>query len=360
MMCLMASLLSSEQGDRESRVVDDAGCLQPSKLNVPVGQQRRQPPASNTQVTQEQASSVPQSKTHKHLNEKDIMIPTMATIPARRLLLALSARTPLTNTPSAFVATAPTFPAVQRLRAASNRTFTTKGDADADDDWFADYNPADYTNNPETTTTSRDTHRSTGTSTRNRNSSSSRGGSTKGDGGSHSHSHHYSRDTSNGDLTAVNEDAVNTLLDERLQAKKKGDYDRADALQEELVKDHGVSVWEGDRIWRTGPAAVKTRSNNNNKRNSNNNNNKRGRAQHQRDFGPTGHDYSLSREAGDESSFTTHLTLEEIHELLAERLQCKMVRNFQEADAIKDDLKRAGVHVHDGRKEWRADGVPFS
>jgi cysteinyl-tRNA synthetase len=291
------------------------------------------------------------------------MIPTMATIPARRLLLALSARPPLTST-SAFVAAAPAFPAVQRLRAASNRQFTTKANADdnADDDWFADYNPADYTNNPETTTTtttsrSRDTHRST--STRDRNSSS-RGGSasTRGDdGGSHSHSHHYSRDTSNGDLTAVNEDAVNTLLDERLQAKQKGDYDRADAIQEELVKDHGVSVWEEDRIWRTGPAAVKPR----NKNSNNNNKNKRDRAQHQRDFGPNGHDYSLSREAGNESESesTTHLTLAEIHELLAERLQCKMARNFKEADAIKDDLKRAGVHVHDGRKEWRADGVPF-
>jgi cysteinyl-tRNA synthetase len=46
----------------------------------------------------------------------------------------------------------------------------------------------------------------------------------------------------------------------------------------------------------------------------------------------------------------------EIHELIAERLQCKMSRDFNTADAIQADLIAAGVYVHDGLKEWRADG----
>jgi hypothetical protein len=45
--------------------------------------------------------------------------------------------------------------------------------------------------------------------------------------------------------------------------------------------------------------------------------------------------------------------------MLAERLQAKMSRNFQVADSIQLDLINSGVYVHDGQKEWRADGVPF-
>lgn len=49
----------------------------------------------------------------------------------------------------------------------------------------------------------------------------------------------------------------------------------------------------------------------------------------------------------------------EIHELLATRLQAKLRRDFQTADGIQFDLIDAGVYVHDGNKEWRADGIPF-
>jgi cysteinyl-tRNA synthetase len=36
-----------------------------------------------------------------------------------------------------------------------------------------------------------------------------------------------------------------------------------------------------------------------------------------------------------------------------------MSRNFQVADSIQMDLIDAGVYVHDGMKEWRADGIPY-
>ena len=45
--------------------------------------------------------------------------------------------------------------------------------------------------------------------------------------------------------------------------------------------------------------------------------------------------------------------------MLAERLQAKLNRNYDAADAIQRDLLGAGVYVHDGQKEWRADGIPF-
>lgn len=75
-----------------------------------------------------------------------------------------------------------------------------------------------------------------------------------------------------------------------------------------------------------------------------------------RDFGPNGHDYHLSEDAGENAS---GLSEEDIHGLLAERLQAKMRRNFDVADSIQTNLINEGVYVHDGMKEWRADGIPF-
>jgi hypothetical protein len=75
-------------------------------------------------------------------------------------------------------------------------------------------------------------------------------------------------------------------------------------------------------------------------------------------FGPNGHDYLPSPEA--KGVMTTNLSVDEIHERLRERLQCKLAADFEEADAIRDELKREGVYIHDPRKEWRADGINFA
>jgi cysteinyl-tRNA synthetase len=64
----------------------------------------------------------------------------------------------------------------------------------------------------------------------------------------------------------------------------------------------------------------------------------------------------LSEDAGPS---TSTMSEPEIHELLAERLQAKMSRDFQVADEIQSQLISSGVFVHDGRKEWRADGVAY-
>ena len=63
--------------------------------------------------------------------------------------------------------------------------------------------------------------------------------------------------------------------------------------------------------------------------------------------------------ASDAGPNTSSLSDKEIHALLAERLEYKMNRQFRDADAIQDELIQAGVHVHDGNKEWRADGERF-
>ena len=75
-----------------------------------------------------------------------------------------------------------------------------------------------------------------------------------------------------------------------------------------------------------------------------------------KDFGPTGHDYIESPDAG---PVTADISEGEINELIAARLRAKMSRDFDEADRLQSELTDAGVYVHDGMKEWRADGVMF-
>ena len=43
--------------------------------------------------------------------------------------------------------------------------------------------------------------------------------------------------------------------------------------------------------------------------------------------------------------------------MLAARLTAKLSRDFQTADAIRDELRDLGVIMHDGTKLWRGDGV---
>ena len=56
---------------------------------------------------------------------------------------------------------------------------------------------------------------------------------------------------------------------------------------------------------------------------------------------------------------TCEFTEEQVHNLLASRMQCKMNQEFTRADEIQDELKEAGVYVNDIRQVWRADGKNF-
>ena len=75
-----------------------------------------------------------------------------------------------------------------------------------------------------------------------------------------------------------------------------------------------------------------------------------------KDFGPLGHDYE--RAADDDTPFD-EATLAKINELLAQRLQAKLTRAFDEADGCMDELQAIGVFVNDKLRGWRADGGAF-
>eukprot|EP00592_Proboscia_alata_P024944 CAMPEP_0194446346 /NCGR_PEP_ID=MMETSP0176-20130528/128384_1 /TAXON_ID=216777 /ORGANISM="Proboscia alata, Strain PI-D3" /LENGTH=861 /DNA_ID=CAMNT_0039273043 /DNA_START=156 /DNA_END=2741 /DNA_ORIENTATION=+ len=289
---------------------------------------------------------------------------------------------------------------------------------DNDDDWFSDFDPSAYQSSPKP---------SSSQSTRSPSSSSrttfnegegwdspdrtsggwesdrydrGRGG---GGGGRDNNrgmerfgtkGHDYTRDNGR-DSSSVDEAAVDALLAKRLEARLNRQYDTADEIRDQLLNQYSVGVTDRDKTWHTGGG----RSGGYGRQDGNQRDN-RAPPRRTRDFGPTGHDYYQSEGAGPiESSLTedginellaerlqakmrrdfntadgiqeelfdngvsgpieSSLTEDGINELLAERLQAKMRRDFNTADGIQEELFDNGVFVHDAMKEWRADGVSF-
>ena len=229
----------------------------------------------------------------------------------------------------------------------SEETATT----DEYDEWYADFNPEIYGDYSDGSNSDADYDMTPRGGNRR---GGGRGGSfgRRGSGGRSGHD--YTRDT-DADNSQVDLHVVDSLISDRLHARKTGRFEEADAIRDQLLKDHGVMIRDKERMWRSGCSdsgsgrkwmAGNQRGGRNNQR----------RPRRQTDFGPNGHDYNPSPDAGPNGSA---LPDEEIHRLLAERLECKLNRDFYGADQIQEELFSAGVWVHDGRKEWRADGRGF-
>jgi cysteinyl-tRNA synthetase len=210
---------------------------------------------------------------------------------------------------------------------------------DSYDDWYDDFDPSQFDNNKN------DAGPSAGSSGRSSAGSSVRSSSRDSE-------HDYDRDTSY-DQSNVDLDAVNYLISERLMARKTGRFEEADSMRDELMDKHGVLIRDKERVWRSGCSSSGSgrRFSPDQKQNSNRNDRFK-----QKDFGPNGHDYSMARGAG---PINSSLSEEEIHAFLAERLQCKLNRDYSTADAIQAELLAAGVVMLDKKKEWRADGATW-
>lgn len=213
------------------------------------------------------------------------------------------------------------------------------------DDWWDGYNEKEY-NRP--TFNYGDDVSSRGRSSR---SFRTRDGGDRSSFGSRNRD--YTRDTSR-DSSNVDERAVMDLLQKRVEAKKNRDFDTADAIREDLLMNFSVAVDDKERIWRTGASASGSGRTFGSRLSGKDRGPRKDRKP--RDFGPNGHDYFITEDAG---SNVSSLTDSQIHSLLADRLQAKMSRSFDVADKIQMQLIEAGVYVHDALKEWRADGIPY-
>lgn len=174
-----------------------------------------------------------------------------------------------------------------------------------EDDFYSDYDPSvydEYNNNNDDPYDASDGRRY---SSRSKNrSTKSRYNPSLG--------HDYTRDASR-DNSNVDEQAVNQLLSDRLQARKSRDFDTADAIRDELLKTHSVGVYDRERTWRTGCSSSGSGmkfGGGGYGRGGDRNGSRGRRPRRERDFGPNGHDYHLSADAGPISS---RLSEQEIH-----------------------------------------------
>ena len=161
-----------------------------------------------------------------------------------------------------------------------------------------------------------------------------------------SYRHDYTRDPTDA-ATDVDVEEINSLLAQRLDAKKTRRFRLADSIRDHLRTLFGVEIDDAKLRWTASPDA-------------NFGGGQRGRPNRQRQnnrFGPNGHDYQRT---GGPMHPSCQLSEKEIHPLLAERLQCKLDRNYQKADNIQHMMWDAGVRIHDGRKQWRYDGGSFA
>jgi len=182
-----------------------------------------------------------------------------------------------------------------------------------------------------------------------------RGGGGRG-GGGRGGGWTYTRDTSR-DESNVDVGAVEGMIQERSDAKRNRDFETADAIRDKLMDDFQVGIDDRDKSWRTGVSRSGSgRGGGGGRRGGGTPHRGGGGRRPRQDFGPNGHDYDMTGDAGPNASgFST----EEIHSMIAERLMAKLGRDFGTADSIQADLVARGVFVHDGIKEWRPDGVPY-
>lgn len=172
----------------------------------------------------------------------------------------------------------------------------------------------------------------------------------------------YSRDPM--DNKPIDESVVNSLLVERTQMRKRGMFNEADGIRDELLNVHGVTVWDKDRVWTTAAAPQGGRGGGRGRGRDGGRGGGRGERRgrgsgrgrgRERVLNEHGHDYSKTG-----GPIDCQLPEREIHLLIRERMECKFDRNFDMADSIQRELLSYGVEIHDGYKEWRADGESWS
>merc|ERR1712087_1083974 len=118
---------------------------------------------------------------------------------------------------------------------------------------------------------------------------------------------------------------VDKILSQRIEAKRSNDYQTADVLRDKL-RELGVEVLDRERQWWVIGGGGRPR------------------------YGPGSHDYRRIGLDDDENQIDEG----HVNQLLAERLQARITRDFVTADRLRDKLRDIGVEVDDKEKTWTA------
>ena len=134
-------------------------------------------------------------------------------------------------------------------------------------------------------------------------------------------------------LSAEDEAYVQEQIDRRTEAKRDRDFRTADGIREDLQREFDVSINDKMKLWSVGGVFEEE------------NGGGRDRPGRQRGVYTRRGGGDLSDEA-----------VEEIEGLLKERYECKKFRDYDRADEIRADLQnRFDVKIDDRSGEWRID-----
>lgn len=139
----------------------------------------------------------------------------------------------------------------------------------------------------------------------------------------------YVKSKSSLSLSSEDETLIQEQIDERSTAKQDRDFRTADDIREYLLQQFDVSINDKMKLWSIGGVFEENG----------------GRAQ-------TARGVYVRRGGGDLSEEA----VAEINDLLMERYKFKKARDFEQADAIRDDLdERFSVRIDDRSSEWRVE-----
>ena len=140
----------------------------------------------------------------------------------------------------------------------------------------------------------------------------------------------------------VDEARVQVLITERQAARKVRDYPTADAILAELLDSHGVVLDDAAWTWRhvgSGHDGGYGEGGGYGRRRSTEQA-RRGRHDYEREW--------------DDSNALEPDVLADVNDLIARRMERKMARDFDAADAMQNELRtRLGVEVDDRLRTWR-------
>ena len=128
---------------------------------------------------------------------------------------------------------------------------------------------------------------------------------------------------------------IEAMLQERDELRRQRDFAGADAIRDELRDTLKVVIDDRRKTWWIDDNDTPGRQQGGRNRRSS-------KEARERDFGPSGHDYTRAEDDGAELAESE---LNDINELLRRRLEAKLGRDFVEADTLLEELIAMGVQV---------------
>jgi len=131
-------------------------------------------------------------------------------------------------------------------------------------------------------------------------------------------------------ICTLTETEINNMIRTRMQCRLNSDYQQADKILKQL-NQCGVAISDDTKLWRAD-----------------------GGKYFSNQLNEYGHEYNQIGGAIDKS--ICKLSEIEINSMIRTRMQCRIKRDYQQADMILKQLEQCGVAISDDAKLWRADG----